>query len=99
MGRYEQALVAYDRAISLNRTDAVFWTNKGSALSDLQRHSESLAAYEQALVLDPKMAEAWSGKGSALYACNAIPRRWQRMSRRWRSIPMMRLRGVARQSC
>ena len=36
LGRYEQALVAWDCAVSLNRSHVVAWNNKGNALYTLQ---------------------------------------------------------------
>ncbi|HEV7129378.1 MAG TPA: toll/interleukin-1 receptor domain-containing protein, partial [Ktedonobacterales bacterium] len=67
-GRFQEALTAYERAISLDSRNATYWNSKGVALGNLKRPSEALAAYEQALALDPKYTFAWTGKGNALRA-------------------------------
>ena len=66
-GDYEQALLAYEKAISLDPGHAVAWSNRGGALNNLKRYDEGLAASEKAIALDPKFAMAWSNKGVALY--------------------------------
>jgi tetratricopeptide (TPR) repeat protein len=53
LGRYSEALVAYEKAIALDPTNAVYWKNKGGDLEWLNRNSEALIAYEKAIALDP----------------------------------------------
>lgn len=65
-GRYEEALAAYDRALTLNPNFAAAWRNKGNALNDLKRYEEALAACENALALEPQSAHGWRGKAVAL---------------------------------
>lgn len=47
VGRNEEALKAYERAIEINPQFAEAWYAKGVALSELERHEESLKAYEK----------------------------------------------------
>ncbi len=66
LGRYPEALSAYERAIELSSKDAEVWNNMGSSLDALGRPKEAVEAYERALKLDPSSAGAWSNKGAAL---------------------------------
>ncbi len=65
-GHYEEALVAYDRAILLDPNLALAYDSKGDALSDLKRYDEALAAYEHAILLDPNLTVAYHNKALTL---------------------------------
>jgi tetratricopeptide (TPR) repeat protein len=65
LDRYEEALEAFDRAITLDPALWQAWNNKGAALAKLGRHIEALAAFNQALALNPEAAEARIGKAEA----------------------------------
>ena len=64
--RYEEALAAYEQAISLDTTDAEAYTGKGDTLYALKRYEEALSAYEQALGFDPTSASASNGRAISL---------------------------------
>lgn len=67
LGRYEEAEVAYRRAIELDEKDAAPWNNLGNVLSDyLGSYVESEAAYRRAIELDEKYANPWDGLGTLL---------------------------------
>jgi tetratricopeptide (TPR) repeat protein len=74
LGRYEEALSAYDKALELlNRTSpqdseslAIYYTNKGSTLDNFGRYEEAIQVYDQALALDPSYADAHINKGVSL---------------------------------
>jgi tetratricopeptide (TPR) repeat protein len=67
LGRHQDAIVCYDKAIELDRHDASAWNSKGNALSALGRLEEAMTCYDEALRIDPKCAEAWNNKGNALH--------------------------------
>ncbi len=67
LGRYPEALNAFERAIGLDPAFADAYEGKGSVLYQLGRHAEALAAYGQAIDLDPRYAMAYIGKGNVLY--------------------------------
>ncbi len=67
LGRYEEALACYDRALAVNPQLAEAWSNKGGALHRLGRYEEALACCDRALALNPQYASAWSNKGGALH--------------------------------
>lgn len=54
LGRYLEAVAAYDMAIKLNPNDAWAWNNKGAALGRLARWKEAKDCYRRALVIDPQ---------------------------------------------
>ncbi len=68
LGRYEQALQAFERCLELAPHNAAMYANKGTALLALRRHPEALTAYEQGIAVDSGMAALWQGKGAALEA-------------------------------
>jgi tetratricopeptide (TPR) repeat protein len=74
LGRYEEALSAYDKALELlNRTSpqdsenlAIYYTNKAITLDNLGRYEEAIQVYDQALTLDPDFFDAHINKGVSL---------------------------------
>ncbi len=64
--RYSEALLAYDKAVSLDDKYPRAHYNRGRALNELKRYEEALAACELVLSLDPKYASAYNVKANAL---------------------------------
>lgn len=57
MGRLEEALEAYNKAIELESAFESPWDNKGVVLAKLSRFEEALETYEKVLIRYPKYAE------------------------------------------
>ncbi|MGB5099058.1 MAG: tetratricopeptide repeat protein, partial [Methanothrix sp.] len=73
LGRYNQSLEAYDRALQLDPMDGDILTEKANVLRSLGRYDEALEHYEKVLQLDMQsphsffyLAKAWLGKGEIL---------------------------------
>lgn len=72
LGKYNESLQAFDRAIELNSEKAPYaWTGKGDALLASGRYDEAIIAYDQALKLYPEFADAGiaharKGKGDSI---------------------------------
>ncbi len=66
LGRDEEALEAFLKAIELDPRDAAAWRGKGTSLGRLGRDEEALEAFLEATELDPKDAASWRNKGTAL---------------------------------
>jgi predicted O-linked N-acetylglucosamine transferase (SPINDLY family) len=66
LGRAEEAVAAYDRALTIRPDLAAALNNRGNALCDLHRPDEALASYERALAGAPDFVEAHYGRGNAL---------------------------------
>jgi len=66
LGRHEDALASYERALALRPGNVQALGNRGAALADLGRYEEALASYEQALALAPDHPALLDQQGSAL---------------------------------
>jgi tetratricopeptide (TPR) repeat protein len=66
LGRYEEALISYDKAIDLDANDATTWLNRGVTLDKLERYEEALASYDQAIELDLNEPTTWEDRGWGL---------------------------------
>jgi tetratricopeptide (TPR) repeat protein len=66
LGRNEEAINCFDRALQLDPLYAPAWNNKGNYLHDLGRDDDAVRCYERALELDPHNAGAWNNKGASL---------------------------------
>jgi len=66
LGRLDEALACYDRAIALKHDLAEAYSNRGLALVGLERWNEALASCESALALRPDYVEAHNNRGIAL---------------------------------
>jgi tetratricopeptide (TPR) repeat protein len=55
---HADAIVSYDRAISIDPGVAPVWFNRGNALLALGRADEAVESYDRALALDPSFALA-----------------------------------------
>lgn len=64
--RYAEALVAIERAVSLDKTNVNALYAKGTCLAMLARYDEALEAFEQTLLLDERYVPAWDGKAWTL---------------------------------
>jgi tetratricopeptide (TPR) repeat protein len=66
-GKLEDALKAFDKAISLQPGNAELWKNLASVLIDLNRPDEALLGLQHALKLRPRYADAANLSGLILY--------------------------------
>jgi predicted O-linked N-acetylglucosamine transferase (SPINDLY family) len=66
MGRLEDALADYDRAIALNPSYAFALCNRGTVLERLGRWEESLASYDRAIEVDSEDSLTYYNRGSVL---------------------------------
>jgi tetratricopeptide (TPR) repeat protein len=63
-GRFEDALIAYTKAIELKPDDYNSHTNQGTVLQELGKLNEAEAAFIKAISLKPNFAEAHNNLGS-----------------------------------
>ena len=66
LGRHQEALKAYDKAIEIKPDDHKAWHNKGNAIRKLGRYEEALKVYDKAIEIKPDFHLAWSNKVDAL---------------------------------
>ncbi|MFA5033820.1 MAG: tetratricopeptide repeat protein [bacterium] len=80
LGKYEEALEAYDKATILNPNSAVAWCNKAWVLGNLGGYREALECCNKAIRIDSSNEYVWGIKGwvlgnlnrhkDAIKACN-----------------------------
>jgi Flp pilus assembly protein TadD len=70
LGKYDEAIQAFDKALELDPQNAEAWSEKGYALGELGKYDEAIQALDKAIELDPQNAEAWSEKGVVLELLN-----------------------------
>jgi tetratricopeptide (TPR) repeat protein len=63
LGRYDEALIAYDKAINLDSTWGKAYYGKALALKGSRRYSEAVQAYQIAIRRDPNFGEAYFALG------------------------------------
>lgn len=67
LGKLQEAIAYYDKAIEINPVYANAWVGKADALNRLDKLQEAIACYDKAIEIDPRYAYAWYNKGDALY--------------------------------
>ena len=65
LGKYEEALADYDRAIELNPDHAVAYSNRGNVKSELGQHEAAVTDFDEAIRLNPDDAAAYYNRGNA----------------------------------
>ncbi len=66
LGRLEQAVASYTKALQIKPDFAEAHNNLGAALNDLGKPEEAVASYNKALQIKPDYAEAHNNLGNAL---------------------------------
>jgi tetratricopeptide (TPR) repeat protein len=64
LGRFEEALADYCRAIDLGARRPAVWFDRGNAYLGLKRLGEAITDYSTAIALDPKYAKAWCARAA-----------------------------------
>jgi tetratricopeptide (TPR) repeat protein len=71
LGKYEEALVAFNKSLELNSTNADVWHNQGMVFGLLDRYEEADKSFNKAIEINPKFSMAYSTKGLFL-SCWAL---------------------------
>jgi protein O-GlcNAc transferase len=66
LGRFDEALLSYDRALVIQPSFAVALRNRGNALFGLRRLQEALASYDKSIALRPAHAPTRHARGLIL---------------------------------
>ena len=66
LGRNEEAIASYDKALAINPDLHEAWYSRGYALYALRRKEEAIASYEKALAIKPDDDAAWNNRGNVL---------------------------------
>jgi tetratricopeptide (TPR) repeat protein len=68
LGRFDEAILSYDKAIVLAPDDPEAFYNRGGCLQKLKRFEEALVSYDKAIALNCDYADAFSNRGVVLQA-------------------------------
>jgi tetratricopeptide (TPR) repeat protein len=66
LGRNEEAIASYDRAIEIKSDCHEVWNSRGIVLVNLGRNEEAIASYDRAIEIKSDYYEAWDNRGIAL---------------------------------
>ena len=86
LGRLEEALESYQRALALRPEHPEALNNLGNVLCQLGRTDEAIAAYERAHALRPGDAEAHFNSSFAYLATGDYERGWKEYEWRWEAL-------------
>ena len=67
LGRREEALRAFDKAVQLKPDDADLWVNLGNILIELERPIDAVLSFQHALTLNPRHWDAANKSGFLFY--------------------------------
>ena len=67
-GKFEEALVSYDKALVLNPGLVEAFNNRGVVLEAMNRLEEALASYDRALALNPDLITVIKNRGNVMTA-------------------------------
>lgn len=68
LGRYEEAVSAFDHAVALDPENGEAWRNRGLSLSQLNRSAEAEESYARAFAINADDSEAWYFRALTLSA-------------------------------
>jgi tetratricopeptide (TPR) repeat protein len=66
LGRDEEALKCYNKALKLNPAYIMAWNNKGNSLNSLGHFDQAVFCFDKAIALDPEDAAIWNNKATSL---------------------------------
>jgi tetratricopeptide (TPR) repeat protein/tRNA A-37 threonylcarbamoyl transferase component Bud32 len=66
LGRFNEALQCYDKALEIDKTLPVLWNNKGLALNHIGKYQDAIPFFEKALKINSEFGFAWNNKGISL---------------------------------
>ncbi|MDA0746579.1 MAG: tetratricopeptide repeat protein, partial [bacterium] len=68
LGRKQEAIESYQKAIALKSDFAEAYSNLGNTYQDLKQYENAIASFQKSVDLNPNFADAYSNLGNALQA-------------------------------
>jgi len=68
-GKYAEAILCFNKSLSLNPGYSKSWYNKGLVLKKIGNYDEALFCYDQALMISPNFLNALNSKANLLSLC------------------------------
>ncbi len=72
LGRYEEAISRFDKALEVYPRLASAWAGKGLASNALGQYEEAIRCYDESLRLDPRDPAVWHDKANTLCAVGRL---------------------------
>jgi len=66
LGKYDEAIEAFDKAIEINPQYEAAWYLKGAALNRQGMYNDAIQAYDKAIEINPRNESMWHSKGITL---------------------------------
>jgi tetratricopeptide (TPR) repeat protein len=96
--RYDYAIKAYDKALSIKPQSPKAWYNKGNSLAKLKRPQEAIIAYDKALSYFPQFILAYLKKGNILSALKIHPHFFDALYFKGRALEGLKRNSEAREN-
>jgi tetratricopeptide (TPR) repeat protein len=64
---FNDAIICYEKALSLNENSGDAWYNKGKCFIELGKYEDARMCFDRAIEIYPNDYGAWWGKGNSLY--------------------------------
>ena len=68
-GKYAEAILCFNKSLSLNPGNSKSWYNKGLVLKKIGNYNEALFCYDQALMINPNFLRSLNSKANLLSLC------------------------------
>jgi len=72
IGEYEEAILAFEKALRLSPDDAKVWNNFGYSCFCAGQTDRALAAFNRAIEINPDYKHAWYNKGYSLHGVDRL---------------------------
>jgi hypothetical protein len=72
LGKYNESIVFFDKALAINPNNTAALNNKGLALAKLGKYNESIVFFDKALAINPNYVRALNNKNSSLEELSKI---------------------------
>jgi len=59
LGKYDEAIKRYDKAIEIKPDYYVAWTNRGNSLNEIKKYKDAIESYNKAIELKSDQVEIW----------------------------------------
>lgn len=70
--KYDEAIASYTKAIELDPTNAVYYSNRAAAQSSKGSHDEAILDAEKAIEVDPTFVKAYHRLGYVSFSLHMI---------------------------